>query len=76
MSRVPCIPRGDAPELLEITKEILNKMTPLIHCLVVGDALLPVRFRRDHSRCPPGRKVRADPVGIKGLVARAMPESW
>ena len=61
---------GDAAELVDLTEEVLDQMTPLVHLEVTGDCADPVGFWRDHGNRSPIGQVGADDVAVESLVGK------
>src|SRR3954452_16062056 len=59
---------GDPPELFDLGEEVLDEMAPLIHLEVAGNAGGPVGLGRDHGQGAALVHVRADRLGVEGLV--------
>lgn len=61
---------GDALELFEFTKEVLDEVPPLIHLQIDVDGADPLRHLRDHDLGSALIEFFDDPVGIICLIAK------
>ena len=57
-----------ATKVLELAKEILHQMTPLIHLRVVLDLIDAIRPGRNHYRSATGLQLGAQLVAVVGFV--------
>lgn len=60
--------RCDATELLEITEEVLDQMTPSVHREIALDIVGPVGLGRDHRERAAVVEFLAQPVMVEALV--------
>ena len=61
---------GNALELLEFAKEVLNQMPPAVHVLVNEQGITPPRHLRDHNLHTLHLQLFEQTVGIKCLVSQ------
>src|SRR4051794_16616151 len=72
--RVPCVTRGNGPELLELGEGVLDEVAPAVYVAVEVDGGPPVGLGRDHRGGTAIVKVRPEPVRIERFVAEQSPE--
>jgi hypothetical protein len=64
------VARGDAPERLELTEEVLDKVPPFVHFEVARDASRPIGFWRDDRSGTSLIQFEAQPIDIEGFVSQ------